>query len=164
MSELLSSLLQFLQPVWELLIYSVGLLDALPGYIRAMLTALLLVLLLAKVEREIKAKETRFAELFRKSAFFALATIPSIVLLFPSTRLVVYTDVLPSIGSQAHALWLGLAGLWCLGFAIALMRLLQSHVAARAQQGSMTVLPKEAKLTARLAHWRRNLGTAREVE
>ncbi len=79
----------YLQPVLDLLIYIVGLLDALPGYVRTLLTAVLLVWLLARLEREIKDHETRFAELFRKSAFFALVAIPLIVLLFPGSPTII---------------------------------------------------------------------------
>ena len=123
MSEVLTTLQSFTQPVLDLLIYTVGVLDALPGYIRALLTASLLVWLLARVEREIKINETRFAELFRKSAFLALVVVPAIVLLFPSIRMVVYAEVLPAIELPTNWLWLGILATWSLGTLVSAYRL-----------------------------------------
>lgn len=159
----LQTLSAYLQPVFDLLIYAVGLLDALPGYIRALLTAILLVWLLTRLEREIKANETRFAELFRKSAFFALATIPLIVLLFPGIRMVVYAEVLPSISSPTQYLWPALFAIWNLGALLSLYRLYQAHRQARAEQQPLARLAPESKLHTRLQHWQRRLGNHADI-
>lgn len=158
MSEELTTLQTFTQPVLDLMIYAVGLLDALPGYIRALLTAVLLVWLLARLEREIKGRETRFAELYQKSALFALVAIPTLVLLFPGIRMVVYADVLPSIKSPTDILWLGLLAIWSLGSLLSFSRLWQAHHRKRVEQSSFTPLETDAKLYLRLQHWRRRLG------
>lgn len=160
---ILQNLQQFLQPVFDSLIYAVGLLDALPGYIRAMLAAVLLVWLLARFARKIQDQETRFAELFRKSAFLALVALPLIVLLFPGIRMVVYAEVLPSINSPTQYLWPGLFAIWNLGALFSLYQLYKAHRQARIAQQSLSLLPAESKLCGRLQHWQRRLGNHADI-
>ncbi|MEM8768200.1 MAG: M56 family metallopeptidase [Pseudomonadota bacterium] len=146
----------------DALIGAINLLDALPDVIRAMLTALLLVALLAFFERRIPVNEFQYGQSFRKTAMIMLLLLPLCVWLFPASRMVVFVEELPEREAATLGAWRFLVGLWAAGALVALGAWLRQLLRSRsAASGYATI--EEDKLRARLAHWQRRLGLEDEL-
>jgi hypothetical protein len=146
----------------EALIGAIGLLDSLPGYIRAMLAAALLVASLRLFEVRIPRNQVLYGQSFRKTALVVLVVIPLLVWLFPSSRMVVFVEELPTAAQDDHWAWQALAGIWLIGALAALARLLQACRSASTAARDM-IRVEDEKLLARLAHWQRRLGMREPV-
>ena len=162
--SLLSVLGTAVSSVAGVVVAGIAFLDALPESMRALLTALLLVLLLTRFDRRIPGNEHPLRLLFRKTALVTLLVVPLLVWLFPSTRMAVLVEVLPA---QREDIWLGwqvLVGIWLAGAAVSLgmlgWRLVQSARAVR----DLEVLPADDALVARTAHWSQRLALQRVPE
>ena len=146
----------------EALLGVIAVLDGLPDYVRAMLASLLLVALLRFFDSRIAANEVQFGASFRKTALIALAAMPLVIWLVPSSRMVVFVEEMPSSTAATAWGWLALLGAWGLGCALALLRLARAHLElGRALSAAAGV--DDQKLLDRLDHWQRRLGSARSV-
>ncbi|MEJ2086892.1 MAG: hypothetical protein P8Y69_00080 [Gammaproteobacteria bacterium] len=147
----------------QALIGAIGLLDSLPGYIRAMLSAALLAGFLRLFETRIPRREVLYGQSFRKTVLVVLIFIPVMVWLFPSSRMVVFVEELPDPGPSDHWLWHTLLLAWLTGFLAAGTQLARVHWRARQEVSAMTPVDDE-KLLSRLVHWQRRLGVRKAFE
>ena len=146
----------------EAVLGAIAVLDGLPDYIRAMLASLLLVALLRYFDSRIAANEVQFGASFRKTALLALAVVPLVVWLFPSSRMVVFVEEMPTGSSATPWGWLALLGVWALGLTLGLLRLARAYVEfSRNLRAAPWV--DDPKLLERFDHWQRRLGCAGTV-
>jgi hypothetical protein len=132
-------------------------LDRLPDYGRAMLASALLVLGLRALEKRIDGSEVQFGASFRKAALFALLAVPLLVVLFPSSRMVVFVEEMPATQGAAPWGWRLLLLLWTAGFLCALFSLGRAY--GRQLEALRAGQPVEdAAMLERLGHWQRRLG------
>lgn len=140
----------------HLLLGAIGLQDALPDSIRAMLAALLLVVFLRFFEARIPGHEFHYGQSFRKAALVALIAIPLLVWLFPASRMVVFVeDLMPA--RAGGSIWLVVLAVWAAGCMISAAVLIASYVTAHASNRRCTPT-RNPKLVARLDHWAHRLG------
>jgi hypothetical protein len=146
----------------ELLIGAIAVLDSLPDFIRAMLAALVLALLLRYFEVRIPPSEVQYGQSFRKSALISLLLIPLFVYFFPASRMVVFVEELPLPAPSDHWLWRSLFAAWFAGFILTLVQFARAQLQTRGEVAGLPGIEDE-KLVARLAHWQRRLGMSREI-
>jgi|GEM_PF-3431863 len=147
----------------DFLIGCVALIDALPGYLRALLAGLILALLLRFWETRICENEVLYSVSFRKTAFVALLLVPMLVWLFPDSRMVVFVDELPDRSISGSWGWLPILCFWLGGFLFCFYRLIRSYMDSYAALKALPAIAGDDKLLERLAHWQRQLDITRPL-
>lgn len=141
----------------DFLLGAIGMLDALPDSVRAILAAILLVVFLRIFESRIPRHEIQYGQSFRKTALVALMVIPLFVWLFPASRMIVFVEELIPTDAGMHWFWIGVLTIWLTGMVISVAALIRCHLSAHAEMMRFKTVSDD-KLSARLDHWQRRLG------
>lgn len=144
----------------DVLIWYVSLLDRVPDFARAMLTAGLLVALLAWSRRKVPVHDVQFSISFWKISLVVLVLAPLGVWLLPGTRLSVFVEELEPLAPSVGLGWLALLGVWAGGFLTGLAGLVRQLATSIRAAVAAPVVPEDDKLAQRLRHWQRRLGAS----